>query len=117
MAAMMLTRKNKRQLIDAAYNRYANNDNEMPSWFEKEEAPHRVRGIPMTKEMADEIKVCCCWLRRCELISSSNESGRLTRDQSRRCWRPRVASTARSEAVVHPIGRSPWRRWCASRRS
>jgi hypothetical protein len=37
--------------------RYAFNDDEMPTWFEKEEAPHRVRGIPMTKEMADEIKV------------------------------------------------------------
>ena len=97
MAAMMLTHKNKRQLIDDAYNRYANNDDEMPEWFEKEEAPHRVRGIPMTKEMADEVKVAN---RICALLSNrscSNASARLTRGRSRRCWRRRAASTARSE--------------------
>eukprot|EP00040_Diaphanoeca_grandis_P006124 m.36053 g.36053 ORF g.36053 m.36053 type:complete len:823 (-) comp17249_c0_seq1:131-2599(-) len=56
LAAEMIIRKRKREIIDNAYNRYAFNDGENPNWFVDEEAQHRVVGVPITREMADDIK-------------------------------------------------------------
>lgn len=56
VAAEMIIRKRKRELIDASYNRYAFRDDPMPNWFDEEESNHIARGVPMTKEMAMDIQ-------------------------------------------------------------
>ena len=56
IAAEMIIRKRKRELIDASYNRYAFKDDPMPDWFDEEESNHIARGVPMTKEMAVDIQ-------------------------------------------------------------
>jgi AdoMet-dependent rRNA methyltransferase SPB1 len=56
LAAEMILRRKKRAIVDAAYNRYTFNDPEMPQWFGDEEDPHMKPAIPMTREMADDIK-------------------------------------------------------------
>jgi AdoMet-dependent rRNA methyltransferase SPB1 len=56
LAAEMILRKKKREILDNAYNRYTFNDPEMPNWFADEEEPHMTAGMIMTKEMAKDIK-------------------------------------------------------------
>eukprot|EP00052_Salpingoeca_macrocollata_P006983 m.57080 g.57080 ORF g.57080 m.57080 type:complete len:893 (+) comp15767_c1_seq1:91-2769(+) len=56
IAAQMIARRRKAELIDQAYNRYTFNDDPLPEWFADEEGRHRVPTLPITKEMADEIK-------------------------------------------------------------
>jgi AdoMet-dependent rRNA methyltransferase SPB1 len=46
----------QRELVDGAYNKWAWNDPELPAWFHDEEASHRVLNLPVTREMADDIK-------------------------------------------------------------
>lgn len=46
----------REQVLDNAYNRYTSNDGPLPTWFEDEEDRHRQPQIPMTKEMARDIK-------------------------------------------------------------
>eukprot|EP00041_Stephanoeca_diplocostata_P031388 m.977247 g.977247 ORF g.977247 m.977247 type:complete len:853 (-) comp23950_c1_seq10:2693-5251(-) len=56
LAAEMILRRKKREVLDNAYNRYTSNDGPLPTWFEDEEDRHRQPQIPMTKEMARDIK-------------------------------------------------------------
>merc|ERR1712137_220244 len=42
-------------LVDDGFNRYAFNDDELPSWFENEERNHNKPMLPITKEMTKEI--------------------------------------------------------------
>eukprot|EP00050_Salpingoeca_kvevrii_P007178 m.294326 g.294326 ORF g.294326 m.294326 type:complete len:841 (-) comp12970_c0_seq1:60-2582(-) len=56
LAADMISRKRKRQMIDEAYNRYTRNDAELPAWFADEESYHMQPNQPITKEMAEEIR-------------------------------------------------------------
>eukprot|EP00038_Savillea_parva_P007147 m.168094 g.168094 ORF g.168094 m.168094 type:complete len:854 (+) comp12916_c0_seq1:163-2724(+) len=56
LAAEMILRKRKREILDGAYNRYAFNDPALPDWFGDEEVAHKKKNIPMTKEMAADIK-------------------------------------------------------------
>lgn len=56
LAAEMILRKRKRDVIDSAYNRWTFNDPEMPAWFEDEETTHKQLNLPVTKEMAADIK-------------------------------------------------------------
>jgi AdoMet-dependent rRNA methyltransferase SPB1 len=56
LASEMFVRRKKRDLIEAAYNRYAHNDDELPRWFADEEKTHMEPQLPMTKEMVAEIK-------------------------------------------------------------
>jgi len=52
-----LTKKSKRRkLLDAAYNRYAFNDDALPDWFVEDENKHNRPQLPVTREMVDAIK-------------------------------------------------------------
>jgi len=42
-------------LVDDGFNRYAFNDDDLPSWFENEERNHNKPILPITKEMTKEI--------------------------------------------------------------
>lgn len=52
----MILRKRKRDIIDQAYGRYTYNDPVLPDWFKDDDGQHTVPTLPMTREMADDIK-------------------------------------------------------------
>lgn len=57
LGTMMKNDKELREeIIDRAYNRYAFNDVDIPSWFFDEENEHNKPQLPVTKEMIQEIK-------------------------------------------------------------
>lgn len=49
-AKKMLTKKQREEMIDDAYNKYMFHDEGLPKWFEDEEKRHRVPIKPVTKE-------------------------------------------------------------------
>ncbi|GAM28168.1 hypothetical protein SAMD00019534_113440 [Acytostelium subglobosum LB1] len=56
LGTLMLRKKMKQDMIDDAYNRYAFNDDNLPTWFEEDEGRHNKPQTPITKEMVEEIK-------------------------------------------------------------
>lgn len=46
----------KRDLVDNAYNRYAFNEDTLPTWFTSEESNHNVPTLPVTREEIKEMK-------------------------------------------------------------
>lgn len=56
VGALMTRPSRKRKMLDAAYNRYAFNDDNLPDWFAEDESRHNRPQIPVTKEMVDAIK-------------------------------------------------------------
>jgi len=53
---MAFSRKNKRDIIDAGYHRWAFNDEHLPDWFMEDEAKHHQRQLPVSKEMVAEYR-------------------------------------------------------------
>ncbi|XP_073257703.1 pre-rRNA 2'-O-ribose RNA methyltransferase FTSJ3-like [Porites lutea] len=50
------SRKNKRDIIDSGYHRWAFNDANLPDWFVEDEAKHYQRQLPVSKEMVAEYR-------------------------------------------------------------
>merc|ERR1712226_219152 len=49
-------KRRKRDIIDAAFNRYTFNDQNLPSWFIEDENKHNIRQMPITREEVEVYK-------------------------------------------------------------
>ncbi|XP_059146415.1 pre-rRNA 2'-O-ribose RNA methyltransferase FTSJ3-like [Physella acuta] len=56
-AAMVQSRKRKREIVDSAYHRYMFDDDNLPDWFVTDEKKHLKRLRPVTKEEMEEYKL------------------------------------------------------------
>lgn len=56
-AAIVSSRKRRREIIESGYHRYMFNDENLPDWFVKEERKHHVSQIPITKGDIEEYKM------------------------------------------------------------
>ncbi|KAG1714277.1 pre-rRNA processing protein FTSJ3 [Nymphon striatum] len=53
---MIKSKKARRDIIDASYNRYTFNDKNLPSWFTENEEKHCRKQIPVSKELMADFK-------------------------------------------------------------
>ena len=55
-ALLKKSKKSREDLIESGYNRWTNNDDNLPDWFAQDEARHCQKQLPVTKEMVREFK-------------------------------------------------------------
>merc|ERR1712150_215952 len=54
--ALVTSKKRRRDIIDAGYNRYTFNDEGLPAWFTEDENKHVYRQAPVTREEVEYYK-------------------------------------------------------------
>jgi len=58
LGQMMLRKKQRMDIVDASYNRYAfNDDANLPSWFKEEESRHNKPQLPVTRAQIEQMKL------------------------------------------------------------
>ena len=55
-ALLKKSKKSREDLIESGYNRWTNNDDNLPDWFVQDEAKYCQKQLPVTKEMVREFK-------------------------------------------------------------
>ena len=55
-ALLKKSKKSREDLIESGYNRWTNNDDNLPDWFVQDEAKHCQKQLPVTKEMVQDFK-------------------------------------------------------------
>ena len=55
-ALLKKSKKSREDLIESGYNRWTNNDDNLPDWFVQDEVKHYQKQVPVTKEMVREFK-------------------------------------------------------------
>ncbi|GAB6028736.1 hypothetical protein CHUAL_004556 [Chamberlinius hualienensis] len=53
---LIRSKKSKRDIMDLGWNRYTNNDENLPNWFAKDEEKHYKKHLPVTKDMVSDYK-------------------------------------------------------------
>ena len=56
LGAMLAKKSTRSAVLDAAYNRYAFNDDSLPAWFAEDESRHNRPNLPVTREMVESVK-------------------------------------------------------------
>jgi len=55
-AILKKSKKSREDLVESGYNRWTNNDDNLPDWFVQDEAKHCQKQLPVSKEMVREFK-------------------------------------------------------------
>jgi len=56
LGSLLAKKSTRSEVLDAAYNRYAFNDDNLPAWFAEDESKHNRPNLPITKEMIESVK-------------------------------------------------------------
>ena len=100
LAPSMLRKKSREDLIDAGYNRYANNDDQsiLPKWFVEDELKHHRPNLPITKEEAMRARAEARAINNRPIKKVAEAKARKKRKDSRRAEKVKAKAEAIAEA-------------------
>lgn len=100
LAPQMIRKKSREELIDAAYNRYAHNDDQsiLPKWFVEDELKHHRPIMPVTKEEAIRARAEARAINLRPIKKVAEAKARKKRMDSRRTEKVKAKAEAIAEA-------------------